>query len=112
MSSGSQVLKGNAPIIGFGYVTAVCILTSHCYFADSDGVCLDIDGAALGDVTVDKTLQFSIWVSFYEIYNEFVYDLLETPTSLHTQKRNTLRLSDDKHGNVYVKGTPAHHQHN
>ncbi|KAB5548965.1 hypothetical protein PHYPO_G00061750 [Pangasianodon hypophthalmus] len=70
---------------------------------DSDGVCLDIDGVGLGDVTVDKTLQFGIWVSFYEIYNEFVYDLLEPPMSLHTQKRNTLRLSDDKHGNVYVK---------
>ncbi|KAM9450534.1 kinesin-like protein KIF20A [Clarias gariepinus] len=70
---------------------------------DTDGMCLDMDGAGLGDVTVDKTLQFSIWVSFYEIYNEFVYDLLEPPMSLHTQKRNTLRLSDDKHGNVYVK---------
>ncbi|KAI5622519.1 kinesin-like protein KIF20A, partial [Silurus asotus] len=70
---------------------------------DSDGVCLDIDGIGLCDVTVDKTVQFSIWVSFYEIYNEFVYDLLEPPTCLQTQKRNTLRLSDDKHGNVYVK---------
>ncbi|XP_060792012.1 kinesin-like protein KIF20A [Neoarius graeffei] len=70
---------------------------------DSDGMCVDIDGVGLDDVTVDKTLQFGIWVSFYEIYNEFVYDLLEPPTSLHTQKRNTLRLSDDKHGNVYVK---------
>ncbi|MCI4386644.1 hypothetical protein PGIGA_G00064800 [Pangasianodon gigas] len=70
---------------------------------DSDGVCVDIDGVGLGDVTVDKMLQFGIWVSFYEIYNEFVYDLLEPPMSLHTQKRNTLRLSDDKHGNVYVK---------
>ncbi|KAG7321136.1 hypothetical protein KOW79_015551 [Hemibagrus wyckioides] len=70
---------------------------------DSDGVCVDIDGVSAGDVTVDKTLQYSIWVSFYEIYNEFVYDLLEPPMSLHTQKRNTLRLSDDKHGNVYVK---------
>ncbi|XP_017349064.1 kinesin-like protein KIF20A [Ictalurus punctatus] len=70
---------------------------------DSDGVCVDLEGAGLCDVAVDKTLQFGIWVSFYEIYNEFVYDLLEPPTSLHTQKRNTLRLSDDKHGNVYVK---------
>ncbi|GAA6102895.1 kinesin-like protein KIF20A [Tachysurus ichikawai] len=70
---------------------------------DSGGVCVDLDGVAVGDVSVDKTLQYSVWVSFYEIYNEFVYDLLEPPMSLHTHKRNTLRLSDDKHGNVYVK---------
>ncbi|TSL04225.1 Kinesin-like protein KIF20A [Bagarius yarrelli] len=70
---------------------------------DSDGVCVDLDGVGVSEVTVDKTLQYSIWVSFYEIYNEFVYDLLEPPLPLHTQKRNTLRLSDDKHGNVYVK---------
>lgn len=86
----------------------VDILTSCCCVADSDGVCVDIDGVSAGDVTVDKTLQYSIWVSFYEIYNEFVYDLLEPPMSLHTQKRNTLRLSDDKHGNVYVKGKHTH----
>lgn len=86
----------------------MCILTSYCCVADSDGVCVDLEGAGLCDVAVDKTLQFGIWVSFYEIYNEFVYDLLEPPTSLHTQKRNTLRLSDDKHGNVYVKGIHTH----
>lgn len=69
---------------------------------------MDLDGVAVGDVSVDKTLQYSVWVSFYEIYNEFVYDLLEPPMSLHTHKRNTLRLSDDKHGNVYVKGARTH----
>lgn len=49
-------------------------------------------------------MQFSIWVSFYEIYNEFLYDLLDASPSLQPRKRVTLRLSDDKHGNPYVKG--------
>lgn len=49
-------------------------------------------------------MQFSIWVSFYEIYNEFLYDLLDAAPSLQPRKRITLRLSDDKNGNPYVKG--------
>lgn len=49
-------------------------------------------------------MQFSVWVSFYEIYNEFLYDLLDISPSLQPRKRVTLRLSDDKQGNPYVKG--------
>lgn len=49
-------------------------------------------------------MRYSIWVSFYEIYNEFLYDLLDASHSLPTKKRVTLRLSDDRHGNPYVKG--------
>uniref|UniRef100_A0A672LTA3 Kinesin-like protein n=1 Tax=Sinocyclocheilus grahami TaxID=75366 RepID=A0A672LTA3_SINGR len=50
-----------------------------------------------------KIIRILIWVSFYEIYNEFLYDLLDAPPSLQSHKRATLRLSDDKHGNPYVK---------
>ncbi|XP_044136557.1 kinesin-like protein KIF20A isoform X1 [Bufo gargarizans] len=47
--------------------------------------------------------QISIWVSYFEIYNEFVYDLLEPlPSALH-RKRTTLRLCEDRNGNPYVK---------
>lgn len=49
-------------------------------------------------------MQFSIWVSFYEIYNEFLYDLLDASPSAQPRKRMTLRLGDDKQGNPYVKG--------
>uniref|UniRef100_A0A672GZM6 Kinesin-like protein n=1 Tax=Salarias fasciatus TaxID=181472 RepID=A0A672GZM6_SALFA len=52
---------------------------------------------------LEEGVQFSIWVSFYEIYNEFLYDLLDASPSLQPRKRVTLRLSDDKHGNPYVK---------
>uniref|UniRef100_A0A3B3ZU69 Kinesin-like protein n=1 Tax=Periophthalmus magnuspinnatus TaxID=409849 RepID=A0A3B3ZU69_9GOBI len=48
-------------------------------------------------------VQFSIWVSYYEIYNEFLYDLLDASPSMQPRKRVTLRLGDDKQGNPYVK---------
>uniref|UniRef100_A0A7N6B1R1 Kinesin-like protein n=1 Tax=Anabas testudineus TaxID=64144 RepID=A0A7N6B1R1_ANATE len=48
-------------------------------------------------------VQFSIWVSFYEIYNEFLYDLLDASPSMQPRKRATMRLSEDKLGNTYVK---------
>ncbi|XP_056302804.1 kinesin-like protein KIF20A [Danio aesculapii] len=81
-------------------------VTSHIatQLEDSDGVCLEANGLCLsGGEDLEEGVQFSVWVSFYEIYNEFLYDLLEAPPSLQCRKRVTLRLSDDKHGNPYVK---------
>lgn len=81
-------------------------VTSHIttQLEDSDGVCLETNGLCLsGGEDLEEGVQFSIWVSFYEIYNEFLYDLLDTLPSLQSHKRATLRLSDDKHGNPYVK---------
>ncbi|XP_059846038.1 kinesin-like protein KIF20A isoform X3 [Hypanus sabinus] len=46
-------------------------------------------------------IQYSIWVSFFEIYNELAYDLLDTATANH--KRQTLKLCEDKNGNTYIK---------
>ncbi|KAF4098144.1 hypothetical protein G5714_020174 [Onychostoma macrolepis] len=80
--------------------------TSHIatQLEDSDGVCLEANGLCLsGGEDLEQGVQFSVWVSFYEIYNEFLYDLLDAPPSLQSRKRATLRLSDDKHGNPYVK---------
>ncbi|XP_073507513.1 kinesin-like protein KIF20A isoform X2 [Phyllobates terribilis] len=48
-------------------------------------------------------VQISIWVSYFEIYNEFVYDLLEPLPSVPNRKRTTLRLCEDRNGNPYVK---------
>ncbi|XP_016315803.1 kinesin-like protein KIF20A [Sinocyclocheilus anshuiensis] len=80
--------------------------TSHIatQLEDSAGVCLEANGLCLsGGEDLEEGVQFSVWVSFYEIYNEFLYDLLDAPPSLQFRKRATLRLSDDKHGNPYVK---------
>ncbi|XP_051870593.1 kinesin-like protein KIF20A [Pristis pectinata] len=50
----------------------------------------------------EEHIQYSIWVSFFEIYNELAYDLLDTaPTA--NRKRQTLKLCEDKNGNTYVK---------
>lgn len=76
--------------------------------ADSDSVCLEPDSLShSGGDDLPEGMQYSIWVSFYEIYNEFLYDLLDAPHSLSLKKRVTLRLSDDRHGNPYVKGEHA-----
>ncbi|XP_077350630.1 kinesin-like protein KIF20B isoform X3 [Festucalex cinctus] len=45
---------------------------------------------------------FSVWVSFCEIYNENIHDLLETPPS-GAARRVALRLSQDAKGNAFVK---------
>ncbi|XP_072234396.1 kinesin-like protein KIF20A [Leuresthes tenuis] len=44
--------------------------------------------------------QFALWVAFFEIYNECVYDLLQPALS---KKRASLRVCDDGAGNAYVK---------
>ncbi|KAM5157918.1 kinesin-like protein KIF20A isoform 1-T2 [Mantella aurantiaca] len=47
--------------------------------------------------------QFSAWVSFFEIYNEYVYDLLDQFPSSKNQKRPALKICDDQAGISYVK---------
>uniref|UniRef100_A0A8B9SMB2 Kinesin-like protein n=1 Tax=Anas platyrhynchos TaxID=8839 RepID=A0A8B9SMB2_ANAPL len=61
----------------------------------------DLDRVSLSTTTGD--VQFSIWVSFFEIYNELIYDLLEPTPPGQNRKRQTLRLCEDQTGNPYVK---------
>uniref|UniRef100_A0A3B3ZU66 Kinesin-like protein n=1 Tax=Periophthalmus magnuspinnatus TaxID=409849 RepID=A0A3B3ZU66_9GOBI len=71
---------------------------------DVDSVCLEPDSLSnSGGDDLKDGVQFSIWVSYYEIYNEFLYDLLDASPSMQPRKRVTLRLGDDKQGNPYVK---------
>ncbi|KAM6264203.1 kinesin-like protein KIF20B isoform 2-T2 [Spheniscus humboldti] len=51
--------------------------------------------------SVKDYIKFSVWVSFFEIYNECFYDLL-IPIS-NDKKRKTLRLAQDIKGCSYVK---------
>lgn len=53
---------------------------------------------------VDLYTRFSVWVSFCEIYNENIHDLLEQPSSTGTRRVN-LRLCQDTKGNSFIKGT-------
>lgn len=52
---------------------------------------------------VETQVKFSVWVSFCEIYNENIHDLLELlPTG--ASRRTALRLSQDVKGNAFVRG--------
>ena len=44
---------------------------------------------------------YSVWVSFAEIYNEIVYDLLSNETQ---KKRTPLKLATDSQGRAFIKG--------
>ncbi|XP_022828048.1 kinesin-like protein KIF20B isoform X1 [Spodoptera litura] len=50
-------------------------------------------------IDLSNRIRHYVWVSFVEIYNEAVYDLLAPP-----EKRTKLRIREDTSGNVYVKG--------
>ncbi|KAK5882890.1 hypothetical protein CesoFtcFv8_021431 [Champsocephalus esox] len=54
------------------------------------------------NLEVDTNTKFSVWVSFCEIYNENIHDLLEAAPS-GAMKRINLRLSQDIKGNSFVK---------
>ena len=45
---------------------------------------------------------YSVWVSYSEIYNEQVFDLLEACDK--KKKRTPLRVTEDRKGKFYVKG--------
>ena len=55
-------------------------------------------------VDVEEKVRFGVWVSFAEVYNEQVYDLLVPVPQKKKGKRETLRISDDRNGNPYIKG--------
>ncbi|XP_016413727.1 kinesin-like protein KIF20B [Sinocyclocheilus rhinocerous] len=71
------------------------------------------DGSTLSDISsavnerslaVDLDIQtkFSIWVSFCEIYNENIHDLLEQHSN-NASRRTNLRLCQDVKGNSFIK---------
>ncbi|XP_030257291.1 kinesin-like protein KIF20A [Sparus aurata] len=60
--------------------------------SEADSFCLD----------VTSNVRFSVWVSFCEIYNDNIHDLLEQIPS-GQQRRTVLRLSQDVKGNSFIK---------
>ncbi|NWV73747.1 KI20A protein, partial [Dasyornis broadbenti] len=55
-----------------------------------------------GTNTHERT-QASVWISYCEIYNEYVYDLLNILPTSKTQRRRVLRICEDQGGNFYIK---------
>lgn len=70
--------------------------------AESNFVPLDIYRT-----NIHQRTQASVWISFCEIYNEYVYDLLNVLSTSKTQKRRVLRICEDQGGNSYIKGNNA-----
>ncbi|XP_052001828.1 kinesin-like protein KIF20B [Xyrauchen texanus] len=54
------------------------------------------------DLDMNVHTKFSVWVSFCEIYNENIHDLLEQPPS-NASRRINLRLCQDVKGNTFIK---------
>ncbi|KAM6135471.1 kinesin-like protein KIF20A [Pterocles gutturalis] len=52
---------------------------------------------------IHQRTQASVWISFCEIYNEYVYDLLNVLSASKPQKRRVLRICEDQGGNSYIK---------
>ncbi|XP_036453577.1 kinesin-like protein KIF20A [Colossoma macropomum] len=56
------------------------------------------------EVAVDDVQSlYSLWVAYYEIYNEHVYDLLQPALTNKTKRRPALRVCEDSTGNSYVR---------
>jgi hypothetical protein len=55
------------------------------------------------DLEIDERDHFALWISFAEIYNEQIFDLLD-PLTAKEKKRTVLKLGDDKNGHPYIKG--------
>ncbi|XP_054833430.1 kinesin-like protein KIF20A [Eublepharis macularius] len=103
--TGSLLQAGTSTSIdsGVGGLSSTCYSTNQTnsnlleetvpHWADSDNISL----------LAKEDVQFSIWVSFFEIYNEQIYDLLETNVIGPPRKRPTLRLCEDQTGNPYIK---------
>lgn len=53
---------------------------------------------------IQGDIRFSVWVSFAEIYNDQIFDLLEPISKSSLTKRKTMQLREDKHGNPFIKG--------
>ncbi|NXR73034.1 KI20A protein, partial [Pycnonotus jocosus] len=47
--------------------------------------------------------QVAVWISYCEIYNEYVYDLLSILSTSKPQRRRVLRICEDQGGNCYIK---------
>ncbi|KAG2237930.1 hypothetical protein INT48_002491, partial [Thamnidium elegans] len=56
-------------------------------------------------IDIDPNFEYGIWVSFIEVYNEQVYDLLDTMTKPGNKRRQLQLKYEQKSGNKYVADT-------
>ncbi|NWH32824.1 KI20B protein, partial [Chloropsis hardwickii] len=80
------------------HFTRFILVCNILYLADLEDISKDSEQSI---TTTRNYIKFSVWVSFFEIYNESFYDLL-VPIS-NDKKRKTLRLAQDIKGCSFVK---------
>ncbi|NWU12485.1 KI20B protein, partial [Cephalopterus ornatus] len=89
-----------------GFLEGCCNINFHLLIFLMKLTLLDLEDTSKDSeqsaTTAGNYIKFSVWVSFFEIYNECFYDLL-IPIS-HDKKRKTLRLAQDIKGCSFVKG--------
>ncbi|NWU74589.1 KI20B protein, partial [Onychorhynchus coronatus] len=93
-------------LIKEGFLEGYCNVNFHLLFFLVKLTLLDLEDTSKDSeqstTTPRNYIKFSVWVSFFEIYNECFYDLL-IPIS-NEKKRKTLRLAQDIKGCSFVKG--------
>ncbi|NWZ65278.1 KI20B protein, partial [Acrocephalus arundinaceus] len=78
--------------------TRFILVCNILYLSDLEDISEDLEQSI---TTARQYIKFSVWISFFEIYNECFYDLL-IPIS-NDKKRKTLRLAQDIKGCSFVK---------
>lgn len=62
---------------------------------------------SLKKITLSDNVKYSVWLSFYELYNDSVYDLLTIPATRKTivaNERPSLKIREDANRVPYVEG--------
>ncbi len=57
----------------------------------------------LSTITVPADTKYTLWISFYELYNDQIHDLL-VPRTKKDEKRNALKIREDGNRTPYVEG--------
>ncbi|NXM36673.1 KI20B protein, partial [Oxyruncus cristatus] len=92
-------------LIKEGFLEGCCNINFHLVIFLMKLTLLDLEDtlkeSEQSATTARNDIKFSVWISFFEIYNECFYDLL-IPIS-NDKKRKTLRLAQDIKGCSFVK---------
>ena len=86
---------------------SVCVSVSESSESSSD-LFMDLENRVREETAVSVSdqsqMRFSVWVSFAEIYNEQIFDLLEPVSKKKNARRPILGLRADKNGSPYISG--------
>ncbi|XP_021566565.1 kinesin-like protein KIF20B [Carlito syrichta] len=101
IASKSALLRQTKEVVMYddSYDTLFGSLTNSLNITEFEESMKDCEQASLN---MDNNIKFSVWISFFEIYNECIYDLF-VPVSSKFQKRKMLRLSQDVKGYSFIK---------